>query len=88
MVFCNISTPLCGKMTPKSSRLEVYILGEIYRLHLEAFPVKKSGWRQEPTVIFEATAYRRLHISVDAELDVPALKFTVSAAVLAAFFQL
>lgn len=80
MVFCNISTPLCGKMTPKSSMLEVYILGEIYRLHLEK--------EQEPTVIFEATAYRRLHISVDAELDVPALKFTVSAAVLAAFFQL
>lgn len=64
MVFCNISTPLCGKITPKSSNLE------------------------EPTVIFEATAYRRLHVSVDAESDAPALKFTVPAAVLAAFFQL
>lgn len=78
--FRNISIPLCGKMTPKSSDLEVYVLGEIYRPQFEALPVKKPGWRQEPRVRFEATASRRLHVSVDAESDQRALKFTICAA--------
>lgn len=39
--FCNISIPLFGEMTPKSSDLEV--LGGIYRLQFEALPVKEPG---------------------------------------------
>lgn len=64
------------------------MFSEIYCLHLEAFPVKKPGWRQKLKVILEATAYRRLHVSVDAESDAPALKFSICTAVLAAVFQL